>query len=151
MHPINNLSELAAMLKADLSRYDIETHTDHAGIRLGRAMTGVAQAIRAGDRSALILGYLVVMADPHLPFGKIIKSNLARALKHHVELLTEEEKLTLADKTSRLLSLPFCPREVEDYCRLVKKMGRSIADRVVARSRPNNRKAQSLLAYLSHP
>jgi len=148
MQHIHNLAELAALLEVDLSRYDIEIRTDHAGIRLGSAMTEIARAIREGDRSAIILGYRVVMADPHLPFGKILKSNLARALKHHIELLTEDEKLELAGKTARLLSLPFCPREVEDYCRLVKKMGQSMADRVVAMSRPDNRKAQSLVAYL---
>lgn len=150
MHRIHNLGEMAEMLKADLSRYDTETSTDHAGIRLSSAMDKAARAIRAGDRSALSIGYRVVMADPHLPFGKIIKSNFARALKHHIELLTEDEKLNLAGKTAELLSLPFCPREVEDYCRLVKKMGQPMTDRVVAMARPNNRKARLLLAYLSH-
>jgi len=148
MHHTNNLAELAALLEVDLSRYDIETGTDHPGIRLDSAMTEVARAIREGDRSAIILGYRVVMADPHLPFGKILKSNLARALKHHIELLSEDEKLELAGKTAGLLSLPFCPREVEDYCRLVKTMGQPMADRVVAMSRPDNRKAQLLVAYL---
>lgn len=145
---VNNLEELAAVLKADLSRYDTETRTDHLGIRLDCAMRKVAQAIKQGDRSAVILGYRLLMEDPHLPFGKILKSNLARALKHHIELLTGQEKLGLADKTAHLLSLPFCPREVEDYCRLVKKMGHPIVENVIAMSRPINEKAQSLLAYL---
>ena len=136
------------MLKADLCLYDTEPHIEHAGIRLDRAIDKITQAIKHGDRSAVVLGYGLLIEDPPLPFGKILKSNLARALKHHIELLTEHEKQSLADKTATLLSLPFCPREVEDYCRLVKKMGPPIVNQVIGRSRPINEKAQSLLAYL---
>lgn len=148
MQSVNNLEELAHILKADLSPYDTETRTEHLGVRLSSAVEKVAQAIKQGDRSAVILGYKLLIEDPHLPFGKILKSNLARALKHHIELLTDQEKISLAAKTAKLLSLPFCPRELEDYCRLVKKMGCPIADSVIAMSRPINEKAQSLLAYL---
>jgi hypothetical protein len=148
---INTLDELEHALKADFSRYDTAKDMEHEGIRLDTAVSKVAQAIKQGDRSAVVLGYSLLMADPHLPFGKILKSNLARALKHHIELLTEHEKLGLADKTARLLSLPFCPREVEDYCRLVKRMGHPVANVVVTMSRPINEKAQALLRYLSGP
>jgi hypothetical protein len=151
MQRINTLAELAEVLQADLSPYDTDTRTEHAGFRLDAAVSKLAQAIKQGDRSAVILGYRLLMEDPHLPFGKILKSTLARALKRHIELLTEQEKLGLAGKTAALLSLQFCPREVEDYCRLVKKMGRPIADDVIAMSRPVNGKAQSLLAYLGMP
>lgn len=91
------------------------------------------------------------MEDPHLPFGKLIKSNLARALKQQLDLLMEDKKPALAGKTATLLSLPYCPREVEDYCRLVKKMGDRFADTAVAMSRPVNEKAHSLVAYLGMP
>ena len=151
MQRVNNLEELAYVLKADFSQYDTDKRTEHAGIRLDSAVSKVAQAIKQGDRSAVFLGYSLLMEDPHLPFGKILKSNLARALKRHIELLTEQEKISLAGKTATLLSLQFCPREVEDYCRLVKKMGHPIADDVIAMSRPINEKAQSLLAYLGTP
>lgn len=109
------------------------------------------KAIRQGDRSAMMLGYAIIIDDPHLPFGKIIKSNFARALKQHIECLTEQEKMGLASKTAELLSLPFCPREVEDYCRLVKKMARPIVDEVIAHSRPGSEKARLLLVYLGMP
>jgi hypothetical protein len=151
MQYVNNLEELAYVLKADFSQYDTDKRTEHAGVRLGSAVSKVAQSIKQGDRSAVVLGYSLLMKDPHLPFGKILKSNLARALKRHTELLTKQEKVGLAGKTATLLSLQYCPREVEDYCRLVKKMGHPITDDVIAMSRPINEKAQSLLAYLGTP
>lgn len=82
---------------------------------------------------------------------KIVKSNFARALKQHIECLTEQGKMGLAAKTAELLSLPFCPREVEDYCRLVKKIGRPIVDEVIAISRPGSEKARLLLVCLGMP
>lgn len=151
MQIVNNLEELEAVLRIDLSGYVMEIPVTHAGIRLGRAMDKVAQAIRQGDRSAVIVGYQIIIHDPHLPFGKIIKSNFARALKRHIDCLTMQEKMCLASKTAELLSLPFCPREVEDYCRLVKKMGHPVLDKVIAMARPGSEKARSLLVYLGMP
>jgi hypothetical protein len=151
MQRVNSLEELACVLEADLSHYDIYQRTEHAGIRLSAAINEVTQAIKQGDRSAVVLGYRLLMADPHLPFGKILKSNIARSLRQQIELLTEQEKQNLAGKTAELLGLPFCPREVEDYCRLVKKMGRPIVNEVIGMARPCNEKAQLLLAYLGMP
>jgi hypothetical protein len=148
MQHVNNLAELAILLKTDLSGYEINCEIVHDGIRIDLALTQVTKAIKNGDRSAVILGYTLLMEDPHLPFGKLIKSNFARAFKHQISLLTEHEKFRLAGKTAELLSLEYCPREVEDYCRLVKKMGEHVANRVVANSRPVNEKARSLVAYL---
>jgi hypothetical protein len=151
MQHVSNLNDLAILLQTDLSVYDINRDMEHAGIRLDLAVRQVAKAIKDGDRSAAVVGYKLLMKDPHLPFGKLIKSNLARAFKHQMDLLTEHEKLKLAGKTGELLSMQYCPREVEDYCRLVKKMGEYIANTVIANSRPVNEKARSLVAYLGAP
>lgn len=114
---INTLEELEHALKADFSRYDTAKDMEHEGIRLDTAVSKIAQAIKQGDRSAVVLGYSLLMEDPHLPFGKILKSNLARALKHHIELLTEHEKL--AWQTRRL----DC-----SACRFVRARSRITAD-----------------------
>ena len=151
MQRVDTLDELAILLQTDLSRYDIDSLMAHPGLRLDGAFTQVVRAIKGGGRPAAILACRLMMEDPHLPFGKLIKSNLARALKQQVDLLTEHEKLDLAGKTAALLSLPYCPREVEDYCRLVKKMGGRFADTAVAMSRPIDEKAHSLVAYLGMP
>jgi len=151
MKHIKTVEELAAFLEVDFSLYEADREIEHAGIHLDRTVTQVAQAIRHGDPCAAIIGYKLIMADPHLPFGKLMKSDLARAFKLQVELLTEQEKLTLAGKTAELLSLEYCPREVEDYCKLVKKMGAQVEDIVISHSHPVNDKARSLVAYLRMP
>lgn len=151
MQYVGTLDELAVLLQADLSRYHLNSSIAHPGIRLDWAFRQVARAVKDGDRPAVILACRLLMEDPHLPFGKLIKSNLARALKQQLDLLTEHEKLDLAGKTAALLSLPYCPREVEDYCRLVKKMGDRFAGIAAAMSRPVNEKSHSLVAYLRTP
>lgn len=151
MRHIDKLEDLAILLKADLSRYDVNPGIEHAGIRLDMAATQIAGAIRIGDRPAAVIGYQLLMEDPHLPFGKLFKSNLARAFRQRIDMLTEQEKVGLARKTAELLSLQYCPRELEDYCRLVKRMGEQLASMVVAHSRPVNERAHSLVAYLASP
>ena len=88
MQIVNNLEELEAVLRIDLSAYVTEIPVTHAGIRLGCSMDKVAQAIRQGDRSAVIVCYQIIIHDLHLPFGKIIKSNFARVLKRHIDCLS---------------------------------------------------------------
>lgn len=151
MRHIDTLEALAVFLEADLLPYDASNGIAHPGIRLDMAATQLARAVRAGERPAIAIAHRLIMLDPHLPFGKLIKSNLARALKQQTALLTEAEKLALADQTITLLCLPFCPREAEDYCRLVKRMGRRFVSRVIARSRPDNDKARALVAALGMP
>lgn len=151
MRHIATLEALADFLEADLSPYDADHDVAHPGIRLDLAATQLARAVKKGERPAIAIAHRLIMLDPHLPFGKLIKSNVARALKQQTALLTEAEKLALADQTITLLCLPFCPREAEDYCRLVKRMGRRFVSRVVARSHPVNDKARALVAALGIP
>jgi len=151
MRHIATLEALADFLEADLSPYDADHGIAHPGIRLDLAATQLARAIKKGERQAIAIAHRLIMLDPHLPFGKLIKSNLARALKQQTALLTEAEKLALADQTITLLCLPFCPREAEDYCRLVKRMGAPFASRVIARSHPVNDRARALVAALGMP
>lgn len=148
MHSVENIAELEYFLRADLTQFDVETRIDHAGIRLSSALHQLAGAIKRGERSAVDIGYRLIMQDPSMPFGKLSKSTIARALKQRRELLTEHEKDALAGKTAKLLSLPFCPREVEDYCRLVKKLGTAQATVAANSATPLNDKARSLVAYL---
>jgi hypothetical protein len=151
MQLVDSVEALASLLRADLAIYDMDTRIEHPGIRISMAVHRLVRAIKAGDRAAANLGCALLIRDPRLPFGKILKSNISRALKQHPELLSEQEKLCLASKTAELLSLEYCPREVEDYCRLVKKLESAVVEVVIEKAWPINGKAVSLLAYLIAP
>ncbi len=84
-----------------------------------------------------------------MPFGKVVKSGLARALRQRVALISSAEKDAIGTKTAELLSLDFCPREAEDYCRLVRKFGHATSMAVAGKACPINQKALRLQAYLT--
>jgi len=151
MEHIETLEDLERFLGRDLSLYEAGSKIDHPGIRISRALDHVARHIRNGDRTAAEVGYQLILKDPHLPFGKLIKSAIARALKHRIELLSEAESLGLIEKTRQLLSLRFCPRETEDYCKFVRKIGPAAAQNVLANVDAKNDKSRRLLAYLGQP
>ncbi|MDN2676436.1 hypothetical protein [Janthinobacterium sp. SUN033] len=121
MTPIASLDELEEFLGEKLDPYDAGPPIAHPGLRLSHACRRVTLDIRNGNASAVRIAVLILTKDPGMPFGKIIKSGFARALRRRAELLSEMQRRGLIAKTCELLSLAFCPRETEDYCKLIKK------------------------------
>lgn len=125
MIPIASLEALEECLGEKLDQFDPGPPIAHQGIRLSQVCRQVALEIRKDNASAVRIACRVMMEDPEMPFGKLIKSGFARALKQRVHLLSEMQRRGLAAKTVALLELAFCPRETEDYCKLIKKFGRA--------------------------
>jgi hypothetical protein len=149
MQKIETLDGLQKYLGVELSDYDSKPIIDHQGVRIGRVGHTIARAIRNGDGEAVKIGYSIIMKDPHLPFGKLIKSGIARAMKQRIDLLSATERLGLINKTCELLNLDFCPRETEDYCKLVRKLGESAKSAVLDTACAKNEKSRSLLSRLA--
>lgn len=150
MQKIETLEELERLLGQKLSAYEGQ-YIDHAGIRISFACRNVVQAMKAGCLEAISIGIALILHDPHLPFGKLIKSAIARALRQRRELLLEAEIAKLAGKTAELLNLPFCPRELEDYCHLIKQCGPLAIHIVHAFAHPSAEKSRRLLDQMSVP
>lgn len=123
MIPVANLEKLEEFLGQKLDQFVSGPPMAHPGLRLSQVCKQVALAIRNGNTTAVRIAFLILTKDPGMPFGKIIKSDFARALKQGVNLLSEIQRRGLIAKTCELLELEFCPRETEDYCRLIKKFG----------------------------
>lgn len=151
MQYVATIEELERLLGTELSAYGPKPPIDHPGVLISMTGHGIADAVKGGDQKAARIAYSILMKDPSLPFGKLIKSEFARALKKRVDLLNAEERDGLVRKTSELLSMEFCPREVEDYCRLVKRFGVEAVQAVVGTAHAKNEKSESLLAYLQTP
>jgi hypothetical protein len=148
MEHIETLEDLEKFLDLKLAFYEEVPRIDHAGIRISQACDNIARHIKNGDREAASIGYQLIVKDPHLPFGKLIKSGIARALKQRVELISAIERDALVGKTTELLSLQFCPRETEDYCKLIKRFGLAAAQNVIGNARVKNEKSKRLLDYM---
>lgn len=92
---------------------------------------------------------VLIEDDRKLPFGKLIKSTLARALRQQHGLLTVGERAQVLGATIALLKLPYAPRELEDYCRLVRKFPQEELQPALARITPCNASAQRWTSYLT--
>ncbi|AQR69415.1 hypothetical protein BZG29_14530 [Janthinobacterium sp. LM6] len=121
MIPIASLEELEEFLGEKLQQFDAGPPIAHPGLRLSHVCKQVALEIRNGNATAVRVAFLILTKDPGLPFGKRIKSGFARALRQRADLLSEMQRRGLTAKTVALLELEFCPRETEDYCKLIKK------------------------------
>jgi len=148
MEHIETLEDLEKFLDLKLGFYEAVPKIDHAGIRVSHVCENIARHIKNGDREAASIGYQLIVRDPHLPFGKLIKSGIARALKQRIELISAVERDALVGKTTELLSLQFCPRETEDYCKLIKRFGLAAAQNVIGNARVKNEKSKRLLDYM---
>jgi len=93
----------------------------HAGLWVDAVFTRVAQSVKRGDTFALSIACDLSLLDPLVSVGKLNKSNFARSLRKNHRLLMPAQRSRVIDATFRLLALPFCPRELEDYVKLVKK------------------------------
>ena len=116
---------LLEMLGERLCEYFPAKVIDHPGIWVSCVFQQLREAIANGDKVAVSIACDLIEHDPHLPFGKLIKSGLSRELRRHTDLLLSSERRQIIDATAKLLSLEFAPRELEDYARLVARLPRN--------------------------
>lgn len=149
MHKVKNLKELESVTGLPLSEYCKGDKYPHEGIALANMSNGLCLEISEGHAQAIKDGCQIIALDPHLPFGKLIKSNIARALKKSSDSIPPECQAIIIDKTTILLSLSYCPRETEDYCKLVRKLGTKAINSVVSQAVPRDSKSKALVLRLS--
>jgi hypothetical protein len=130
------------------SYYASDMHT-HPGIWLSLTFDTLTKAIHAGDTVAISLACDLIECDPMLPFGKIIKSNLARALRKQITMVVAKERAQLVGATMKLLGQQYSPRELEDYCKLIKKFPPSEFWIALTKIEPKNQKSIDLIRYLA--
>jgi hypothetical protein len=149
MHPrLLAEKQMVEMLGERVRGYFPQQAQDHPGIWVSQLFERVRSAIGAGDKVAVSIACDLMDQDPQLPFGKLVKSDLSRALRKHPEFLLEAERRQVVNATVKLLALEFAPRELEDYAKLVAKLPRSEYIALVERCQTRNEKAAHLKEYL---
>ena len=88
-------------------------------------MERVIDGIEAGDKACVDIGLDFIEEDQHFPFGKILKSNVARALRR-AELSSGQQE-RIRHRIVGMLVAGNVPHEYKEYAKLLRKVG--IGDR----------------------
>ena len=85
------------------------------------AMDEVIRGIEAGDRACIAIGLDFIEEDEHFPFGKVLKSNTARALRR--AHLDGAQIQRVRKRVFDMLLAGKVPHEFEQYAKLVRHIG----------------------------
>jgi len=96
-------------------------HTEGGKQWIYPVMDRVIEGIEAGDLACAELGVEFIEEDQPFAFGRILKSNVARALRRTA--LTEELKERIRKRVVEMLGRRYLPREYRQYAKLVRKIG----------------------------
>ena len=84
-------------------------------------MDRVIEGILAGDIACAEVGIEFIEQDASFPFGRILKSNTARALRRSYMLPEQQERIRR--RVASMLSSEYLPREFRQYAKLARKLG----------------------------
>jgi hypothetical protein len=89
-------------------------------------MDKVIDGIEAGDAGCIRIGIEFIEEDARFPFGKILKSNTARALRRAE--LSDDQKQRIRRRVFGMLRDGHVPHEFREYAKLVRKIGFNATD-----------------------
>jgi hypothetical protein len=96
-------------------------HDAADGRRIYPVMFKVIDGIQAGDAACVELGVELVESDQRMPFGMVLKSNAAKALRRAT--LTPGQRERVRERVIGMLLAGHVPREYREYAKLLRKIG----------------------------
>ena len=84
-------------------------------------MEEIIHLIEAGDRAAVEIGIEFIQEDEFFVFGRILKSNTARALRRAA--LTPEQQARIRERLVGMMLSGRVPHEWHEYKRLLRHVG----------------------------
>ena len=101
-------------------------HTEQTRHWVYPVMEKVIEGIESGDPACVQLGIDFIEEDAKFTFGKILKSNTARALRRAP--LSHEQRERIRRRVLGMLRAGHVPHEFREYARLLRKIGFQAAD-----------------------
>ncbi len=98
-------------------------HSTDEGTWIYPVMDRVIEGIEHGDLACAQLGVEFIETNESFAFGKTLKSNIARALRHVT--LSEVLKERIRKRVVEMLMTGYLPREFRQYAKLARKIGLS--------------------------
>jgi hypothetical protein len=96
-------------------------HENHGQNWVYPVMDKVIKGIEAGDAACVVIGIEFIEEDAKFPFGRIVKSNTARALRR--ASLTDDQKFRIRRRVFSMLREGNVPHEYKEYAKLVGRIG----------------------------
>lgn len=103
---------------------DISPQRSEQGLKVSiyPVMEQVIKGIKAGDVACIRIGVEFIEQEQHFPFGKLLKSDTARALRQQQEL-PDDLKERLRARIVTMLLHGNLPHEYQEYAKLLRKIG----------------------------
>lgn len=118
----------------------------HEAIWIYPIMEPVIEGIKTGDTACATLGVEFMEQDTTFPFGRVLKSKAARALKKAD--LSPALKIRIRRRVAAMLAAGNTPREFKEYARLLRKVGfEEFWPRMLATAPVGNKYAMRYFAY----
>lgn len=99
----------------------IKRHAEGGRTWVYPLMEQVIDLIEAGDKAAIEIGIEFIQEDDHFVFGRILKSNTARALRR--ASLTQEQQTRIRERLVGMMLSGQVPHEWHEYKRLLRHVG----------------------------
>ena len=96
-------------------------HTEGGRTWVYPLMEQIINLIEAGDKAAIEIGIEFIQEDDHFVFGRILKSNTARALRR--ASLTPEQQQRIRERLVGMMLSGQVPHEWREYKRLLRDIG----------------------------
>jgi hypothetical protein len=96
-------------------------HTEGGRTWVYPLMEQIIDLIEMGDKAAIQIGIEFLLEDDHFVFGRILKSNTARALRRAV--LTQEQQARIRERLVGMMLSGQVPHEWREYKRLLRSIG----------------------------
>jgi len=103
------------------ARLDPRLYTEKKRVWSYPLMDAIISLIERGDGAAIVVGIEFIEEDDFFSFGKILKSNTARALRRAV--LTDEQQERVRQRIVSMMLAGNVPHEFGEYRKLIKKVG----------------------------
>jgi hypothetical protein len=136
-------------VKDDIVKFFPNITIDHKAIWANDVLRNLVSGIKEEDDLAIKLACYLILDDPFpIPFGKINKSNIGRALKSKASLIKETDKPLIIKKVIEFLQKGIAPQEVKVYCKLIKKFDLEEFVEDISNIKTENKYAIRLKKYL---
>lgn len=93
---------------------------DHPALYANTTICRLCGAIRQEDPRAIKLALTLLRDDPRMPFGRTLKSQIARAFKSIASSLSADQRDQIIRYRDKLLALDHPPRETAEFDRVVR-------------------------------